>query len=145
MTETDPRQTQPGEADLETPPLGALRLGRPDPALRQRTLRAVGTALAATPQRAFQWRAWRVEVALAGAIAICASLLPAFDGLPAELRPPPVGSVPADGLDATTELLELDDLEPYIRVRRALARRNPHPEPRYPTHAFASRTLPDVY
>ena len=144
MNEANHRQPEPSEADLATGTLGALRLGRPDPALRQRTLSAVRAALAATPEPAPRWRAWRVEAALAGAIAVCALLLPALDGLPAELRSPPPASLLADGSGATLEPLDLGDLEPYIRFRLALARRNPDPERRYPTHDFTSRTL-DVY
>ena len=144
MNATDHRQPEPSEADLATNPLDALRLGRPTPALRQRTVSAVRAALAATPAPVSRWHAWRIEAALAGAIAVCALLLLVVDGLPAELRPEPAASLLADGSGATLASLDSGTLEPYIRVRLALARRNPDSEPRYPTHDFTSRTF-DAY
>lgn len=144
MNEAAKRQSEFDPADVASGDLDALHLGRPDPALRQRTLRSVREALAQTPKPASRWHVWRLEATLAGAIAACFLLLPILDRPPAELRSPPAASPLPDSSETALELLDLDPLEPYVRLRLALAQRNPDPEPRYPTHDFTSRTL-DVY
>ncbi len=123
--------------------LRALRLGRPDPFLRQRTLSAVRAALPAPgPAPGRWWREWRLEAALAAGIAACALLLPALDRLPADLRPPsPPATAAVSDHEAIVDQLGLDDLKPYFRLRQAIARRLPEPEPRTPYHARTTRTL----
>ncbi len=121
--------------------LRGLRLGRPSPALRPRTLGAVRAALAGRPDPApepmagWRWREWRLEAALVAGIAACALLLPALGRPPADLRPPlPVTAAVSDN-EAVVDHLGLDDLKPYLRLRQAIARRLPEPEPRHPYHA----------
>ncbi len=132
--------------------LKGLRLGRPDPALRQRTLGAVRAVLAGWPDPAPEpeaaghgwgwWREWRLEAALAAGIAVCALLLPALGRLPADLRPPsPPATAAVSDHEAIVDQLGLDELKPYIRIRQAIARRLPEPEPRTPYHERTARTL----
>lgn len=144
MSDQSHRRPEDGAANHAEDALEGLRLGRPDPALRHRTLRAVRAALAPTPEPVARWRAWRVEAALVAAIAACALPLPVLGRLPAELRPSGAPSLVADVSEATLDPLDLDDLEPYIRVRLALARRDLDPKPRYSSHDFTYRNF-DVF
>lgn len=116
--------------------LRRLRLGRPDPALKTRTLAQVRAALAdAEPVGAWrwrEWREWRLEAALAAGIAACVLLLAALGRPPADLRPPAPAPAAASADEALVDRLGLDDLKPYILLRRAIARRLPEPEGRYP-------------
>ena len=120
--------------------LRGLRLGRPDPHLRTRTLAAARAELraaldASEPTGLRRWREWRLEAALAAGIAACALLLPAFGRLPVDLRPPsPASRTAISDSEAVVDQLGFDDLKPYFRLRQAIARRLPEPEPRYPDH-----------
>ncbi len=116
------------DRDLMEERLRGLRLGRPHPALRQRTRGALRRALTAPePAPGFRlpwWLAeWRLEGALAISILICFGLAAALPPLPAELHAPRAAP-PAPDLEAVVNRLDIDDLEPYLQLRLVIAQRH---------------------
>ncbi len=116
--------------------LRRLRLGQARPALRAKTLRAVGAALTASgPAPRRWWHEVRLELALAAGIAVCAALIPPLGRLPDELHTPPSPPAATPEEEALLEQLDLEDLTPYFRFRLDTARRHRNPTPREPYHA----------
>jgi len=113
-----------GDEDRWTEEIRRLRLGGPDPALRERVLRAVRAELAG-PARLPGWRQWlaqwRTEALMAAAIAICLCMLPWLGG-GAHLEPRGAPGAADTAVEQMVDQLQINGgLRPYVRLRLAAA------------------------
>lgn len=99
--------------------LRRLEIGRPDPALRTKVLRAAETAI----PESVRTPAWYVEALLSAGIAATVTLLLLLDPLPAN-RYVPVSQFDQAEVKILIEELQLDqDLEDHFRARLNISER----------------------